>query len=66
MAGCLASFVPRDAGSVLPTESGDGKALVAHPAGFFYFRLSLEGRTIDMHICLCMDGSYSLVSYLVD
>lgn len=57
MDGCLASFISRDAGSVLPTESGDGKALEAHPARFFYFSLSLEGRTIDMHICLCMDGS---------
>lgn len=57
MAGCLASFVSRDAGSVLPTESGDGKAFVDSPARFFYFRLSLEGRTIDMHICLWLGGS---------
>lgn len=57
MAGCLTSFVSRDAGSVLPTESEDGKAFVALSARFFYFRLSVEGRTIDMHICLCMGGS---------
>lgn len=63
MAGCLASFVPRDTGSVLPTECGNGKALVAHPAGFFYFRLSLEGRTIDMNICVWMGPS---PQYLVD
>lgn len=53
----LGSFFSRDAGSVLPTESEDGKALVALSARFFYFRLSVEGRTIDMHICLCMGGS---------